>query len=355
MKWMSNNKFTEKACRAFQIKTKNALFHAALQEDTHFISTGNFLPDKPNNDTDSLFSIHLSPMSSTLSQITYMPLQPFTSYLVQIQISWPSNCLTTDASESTLNRQFQENEMNGISSISNSMYQLQNLSANRPDPTEALQQLFSNLDTSGQGYIDQADLESAFQRVTSTGEAANLTTDQTDIEELFTRLDTDGDGKVTEEEFTNTLAEIDEQISNLFSDMRRSDAMQGMAPPPPPPPPESVSGGEDVGFTEEELIAQLEEADGTDTERTTLIENIIANFDQADTDGDGRVNLEEAMAFNQSSETSESTTSASSGNLSETNLSSDEKLMLQLMRLVQAYDIGTSSESNSTSSIEVSV
>jgi Ca2+-binding EF-hand superfamily protein len=235
------------------------------------------------------------------------------------------------------------------------MYQLQSSYSNRPDPKEALQQLFNNLDTSGQGYIDQADLESLFQKVSSSTETSNISTDQADIEELFTRLDADGDGKVTQEEFTNTLAEIDEQISNLFSDMRQSDAMQGMMPPPPPPPPESVEGEQDVGFTEEELIAQLEEADSSDTERTSLIEDIIANFEEADTDGDGRVNRQEAMAFDQSNNASEATTSASNADQTQTSLSSDEKLMLQLMRLVQAYDIGTNSDTDSSSTIEVSV
>lgn len=183
--------------------------------------------------------------------------------------------------------------MNGISSMSGGMSMLQNMyGMQRPSPEEAAQQLFSELDTSGQGYIEISDLESAFQKVSSVSTTSSVETDGSDLEELFTQLDSDGDGKVTEQEFTDSLAQLDKQMNELFAQMRMHEAMGGM--PPPPPPPEN-----DEGFTAEELSAQLEEIGDSDSERSTLIQSIIDNFDDADTDGDGKVNLEEAMAYGQ--------------------------------------------------------
>ncbi len=49
---------------------------------------------------------------------------------------------------------------------SDSMQMMQSMRAvKRPDPTELVAQLFSKLDTSSQGYIEQSDLQSAFSKI----------------------------------------------------------------------------------------------------------------------------------------------------------------------------------------------
>jgi Ca2+-binding EF-hand superfamily protein len=234
--------------------------------------------------------------------------------------------------------------MNGISGVGSSIYQMQNSSygMRKPDPEEAAQRLFEKLDTSGQGYIEKSDLASVLEQKS----------DGTDLDELFTQIDTDGDGKVTEQELTTSFVTLDEQINDLFSQMRMKEAMGGM----PPPPPEGVEGENDVGFTEEELMAQLDEIGDSDPQRSTLIENILANFDEADTDGDGRVSHQEAMTFDQggtgSTVASEDSDSAST-NASVTNL--DEKVALQIVRLMQAYGLGGGTEDESSPALSVDV
>jgi Ca2+-binding EF-hand superfamily protein len=179
--------------------------------------------------------------------------------------------------------------MNSISVMSGSMGMLQNMyGMQRPSPKEAAQQLFSELDTSGQGYIELSDLESAFQQVSSVSSSSSVETDESDLEELFSQIDSDGDGKVTEEELTDSLTMLDQQMSDLFAQMRMGEAMGSMQPPPPE---------NDEGFTEEELSAQLEEIGDSDSERSTLIQSILDNFAEADSDGDGKVSMEEAMAY----------------------------------------------------------
>jgi Ca2+-binding EF-hand superfamily protein len=181
--------------------------------------------------------------------------------------------------------------MNGISGMSGGMSMLQNMyGMQRPSPEEAALKLFAELDTSGQGYIELSDLELAFQQVSSVSSSSSVETDGSDLEELFSQIDSDGDGKVTEEELTDSLTKLDQQMSDLFAQMRMGEAMSSM--PPPPPPPEN-----DEGFTEEELTAQLEEIGDSDSERSTMIQSILNNFAEADSDGDGKVNMEEAMAY----------------------------------------------------------
>jgi Ca2+-binding EF-hand superfamily protein len=247
--------------------------------------------------------------------------------------------------------------MNSISGVGNSIFQMPNSSygVRKPDPEEAAQRLFEQLDTSGQGYIEKSDLASVLEKVVSVSQGSSLESDETDLDELFSQIDTDGDGKITEQELTNSFVTLDEQINDLFSQMRMKEAMSGMAPPPPPPP-EGVEGENDVGFTEEELMAQLDEIGDSDPQRSSLIENILANFDEADTDGDGRVNLQEAMAFDQgsvgSAVTSEDSDSTSA-NVSDTSL--DEKVALQIIRLLHAYGFGSGTEDESSSVLSVDV
>jgi hypothetical protein len=129
-----------------------------------------------------------------------------------------------------------------------------------------------------------------------------------------------------------------------------------MAAMPPPPPPEEMSGSDDVGFTKEELSAQLEEIGDSDEKRSTLIENIIANFDEADSDGDGRVNMAEAMAFDQTDEDASRSTTEVSSDLAAADREISEQITLQLMRLMQAYNLGGGFETEATtSSLSVSV
>jgi hypothetical protein len=246
--------------------------------------------------------------------------------------------------------------MNGISGIGSGMGLMQNIYGMRkPDSDELAQQLFSKLDTSGQGYIEKSDLQSAFSNVSETSETSNLSTDESDLDELFSQLDSDNDGKITEQELSDSLAQIDEQINDLFSQMRMNETQgQMMPPPPPPPPPEGEAEMDDIGFTEEELTAQLEEIGDSDSTRSTLIENILADFEAADADGDGRVNLEEAMAFDQTNSDSSNEPGIASGVTSSDTETLNEKVMMQMMRLVQAYSLGGQAENETSSTLNIS-
>lgn len=242
--------------------------------------------------------------------------------------------------------------MNGISGAGIGMVHSM-FGHNRPDPAQMAQKLFSEIDTTGQGYIERSDLAAAYETTTSV---ISTSSDDSDIDELFSQLDSNDDGKITQQEFTDSFIQIDEQISNIMSQMRANEALGMMPPPPPPPPPDAQAGEAGDGFTLEQLTAQLEEIGSTDPRRAELISNIIENFEEADADADGKVSFAEAMAFDEGGSTDESTASTNETLLSSVESSQDlnQMVMMQLTRLLQAYGVDQTGSGENASSISES-
>lgn len=186
-----------------------------------------------------------------------------------------------------------------------------------------MSQLFSRLDSKSQGYLEKSDLVSAFSAISGTEDSA--------AEELFAALDADSDGKVTESEFASTLSKLQEELDSQFAQMRMQgmagQGPQGMGGMPPPPPPN------DEGFTQEELEAQLTEIGDSDSERSSLIADIVSNFEAADSDGDGKVSFQEAMAYKDEQQSASGTEESSTAQAS----SSESQVLKQIMQLMQAY------------------
>jgi len=173
-------------------------------------------------------------------------------------------------------------------------------------PQQAADKLFSKLDELGKGAIGSADLQSAFDKIRTEGAAG--------ADKLFAKLDADGDGKITKSEFTSSINRLADQLDDHFMRLR----VHGEGGPPP------LSG--EAGFTKEELSGQLS--------------NIVGNFDKADADGDGRVSFKEAKAFvkGHADGPASALQASASGN-------QNVELMLQVVRLMQAYGIVQGSSS----------
>lgn len=187
--------------------------------------------------------------------------------------------------------------------------------------SSSLSQLFSKIDSKRQGYIEKSDLASIFQSISGSG-------DDSSVEDLFSMLDSDSDGKVTEREFSTTLSKLQQQLEDQFGQMRMQQGMQGM----PPPPPQN-----DEGFTQDELQAQLEEIGDTDSQRASLISNIVSNFEAADTDGDGKVSFAEAMAYDKSQQGGGSDSATTSASTTVSGESSQYDAVSRILQLLQAY------------------
>ena len=210
----------------------------------------------------------------------------------------------------------------------------------RPDASTMAEDLFAKLDTTGKGYIEQSDLTSAISGLSSTSSSGSSAS------EIFSQLDSDGDGKVTQDELTTSLQKLAESLDSQFDQMR----MQGGMPPPPPP------SESDAGFTEEELTDQLAEIGGTDSARASLISNVVNNFDAADTDEDGKVSFQEAIAYDKanpasSTSSTDSTSSATSVASSDT---TDAQVFRQLMDLLRTYGSADDSTKNLVSTLVTS-
>lgn len=227
----------------------------------------------------------------------------------------------------------------------------------RPDPAQMASKLFSKLDTKGQGYIQESDLQSAFSQVfasttaaTSDSSASSSSTDSS-ASALFKALDGNSDGQVTESEFSSSIQKLADALdSQAFSS--RMGGAHGAGGMPPPPPPE-----DDAGLTKDQLSSKLSESGSTDSEQSGLISKIVSNFDKADTNGDGKVSMQEAMAYDQSTKSSTSTASAdtSTGSATSTSSQNDAALMHKLMELARAYGAGSEGTGSSSGSLAISV
>lgn len=237
-----------------------------------------------------------------------------------------------------------------LGSTSSSMAMMHGM--RRPDPAKMAEDLFSKLDTSGQGYLQKSDLQAAYDSIsTSSSSSTTSSTDTSSVDDLFAQLDGDSDGKVTQQEFSDSLQKVADQLEQQFQSMRMQGGGMGGMPPPPPP-------SDDAGFTKDELTSQLDEIGSTDSVRSTLISNIVQNFEAADTNGDGKVSFSEAQAYDQSSSTSSGSSTTASTATDGTSSSSagnslDAKVMLQIMRLMQAY--GQNNDSSSVAGSQLSV
>lgn len=198
--------------------------------------------------------------------------------------------------------------------------------------------LFSQLDSSNKGYISESDLSSAFSTLSSTDSESSASN-------LFSTMDSDQDGKVTKDELASTLQSLADQLNSQYDASRMASAMgQGMPPPPPPP----ADGAEsDSGLTEDQVNSIASTTD--DSKLANLLNNVASNFSAADTDGDGKVTRKEAMAYQESTQSSSQTSDSASSQT--TASSSDEVITKRILELLQAY---SNNLTNSNSSLSLS-
>lgn len=206
----------------------------------------------------------------------------------------------------------------------------------RPDPSRMASNVFSKLDTKGQGFIEESDLQSAFSQLTSASSGSA----ESDSAALFKALDGDSDGKVTESEFSSSMQKLADALESQAFGSR----MAGVMPPPPPPP-----EGDDAGFTQEELSSQLQEIGSSDSQRSELISKVVENFEAADANGDGKVSASEAMAYDRESRAD--TSAGSSSDSTTASVTSEGALMHRLIELMRAYG---NDEDTPRSSVRVS-
>ena len=173
----------------------------------------------------------------------------------------------------------------------------------RPNPSKMADQLFSKLDTKGQGYIEKSDLQSAFDQVLSKSSSGNTPS----VDDVFKALDGDGDGKVTKQEMSDSVKKLADQLDSQFQSMRMS--------------------GNGGGMSKSDISSMAESTTGSASQ---TLNTLAQNFDAADTNRDGKISAQEAMAFQASNETTLSSSGAQSD---------DARVMARIMDLMASYGV----------------
>ena len=172
----------------------------------------------------------------------------------------------------------------------------------RPDTSSMVKNLFAKVDTKNQGYIDKAELQSAFDQIaTDAASGGSASNTSSSVDAIFKKLDGDSDGKITEQEMTSGMQKLADQFDSQFNQSRTSG--MGCA--------QDQQGDADAGFSKDQLTSMSREIGSSDSKRAELMSKIADNFDAADTDSDGKVNREEAMAFDKASKTDSASSDAS--------------------------------------------
>lgn len=197
--------------------------------------------------------------------------------------------------------------------------------------------IFSKLDTNNTGSISEADFTSAM---------SELSGDDADVSSLVSSVDADSDGQITESELTTGIENLLSQLTNSSSSASNrmpppppAGGMMGGMPPPPPP------SGEDEGVTADQALEIASSTD--DTKLSKLMTEISENFDEIDTDSDGKVTRDEAMSYHKSQKMASSSSSENSD--SATSASASDALIKELMaKLVETYGLSASSSENTS-------
>lgn len=169
----------------------------------------------------------------------------------------------------------------------------------RPDPSKMTDNLFAKLDTTNKGYLDKSDLQSAAQ-TSSTGS----------IDETFTKLDANSDGQLTKSEVSDGIKKFADALSSQLNQTRMSEGQakglhQGMPPPPA-------------------------------TETNTNTNN---SSDPADSNRDGTVSAQEAVAYSNTSANTATVESAAAYN-STASTNNDSRALKQMMDIMSMYGYG---------------
>lgn len=180
----------------------------------------------------------------------------------------------------------------------------------RPDPTKMVDKIFSKLDSKGQGYIEKSDLQSAFDQVSSKGSAGNIPS----VDDVFKELDNNGDGKVTKQEMSDSIKKLAEQLDIQFQTMRMSGKGGGMR------------GMGIEGLSKSDVSGMADSATGNASQ---ALNTLAQNFDVADTNQDGKVSAQEAMAYQATSEALSSSDAQSV----------ETRVMARIMELMASYGV----------------
>ncbi|GGY16936.1 EF-hand domain-containing protein [Paludibacterium paludis] len=196
----------------------------------------------------------------------------------------------------------------------------------RNDPAQAVNTVFSHLDTSRQGYLGQSDFTSALQKL-GIGKAQA----DTSASQLVAALDSDGDGKITQNEMTDGLEQLAAQFDRAFNTQRTHRHGHHHKPGP------ASEAGD--GMSRNDLQNLLNALNSGQPRQTGALDTLINQFDAADTDKNGKLSASEAWSFLQATQSSGTAQPPASATAS---------AIRTMMQLVSAYATPAAGGADST-------
>lgn len=205
----------------------------------------------------------------------------------------------------------------GSSMMSSQAY----LSTKSSNLSKMVDDLFTKADTDSNGSIDKTELQAVFDQVASSDATSETSSSTASVDEIFKAFDSNSDNLLTKQEMTEGLQRLAAEFESQFGNVN----VGSMPPPPPPPPPASGGTDDSDGLSKTELTAAADEASQSGSPLASSLNQLVESFDEADTNQDGKVSIQEAMAFqakmDSSSATSDTSSSTSTASASDTSSS----------------------------------
>lgn len=148
--------------------------------------------------------------------------------------------------------------------------------------TKFAEALLTSMDSDSSGSIDSVEFSDAALALSGSSDSSS-------IADAFSALDEDQNGALSLNELSSAMESTMSQEGTM--------AAGGRPPPPPRPPQESSSDSQESSYTEEELSALSDTTATTSSVLSSLYETLSNNFDAADSNADGTVSTQEAMAY----------------------------------------------------------
>ena len=134
-------------------------------------------------------------------------------------------------------------------------------------------------------------------------------------------------------------------MQNLMAALQQASG-SGNSDMPPPPDLGGVDSTGGPAFTKDQLTNMSKEVGSSNSKASEKLSNLAANFDKADTNGDGKIDGKEAMTFDQANSSSSSASAYQGG----PNISADIQSLIQQLSSSSSSDSSSSNSSNSTQS-----
>ncbi|HEY9101412.1 EF-hand domain-containing protein [Chitinimonas sp.] len=174
--------------------------------------------------------------------------------------------------------------------------------------------MFKKLDGDGDGSVSEAEFAELAKNAPKLPDGVSAPS--------FSDFDSDGDGKLTQSEFSEGSKKLEEQLHSQFESMRAQggQGMQGAQGAPSGPPPGPPPGGEGQGLDKDTISSLAQSTSSANPTASAKLTDLAENFDAADANQDGKVSIEELLAYEEKKQESDTGSTSTTTDSKKTSL-----------------------------------